>query len=54
METGRLIMEVATWTVIAAIIVFVIMQAPKVAVAVTSIGGWVTSEEAVLAGSKAA
>jgi uncharacterized MnhB-related membrane protein len=53
MGAGKMIMEIAMWTVVAAILVFVIMNAPKVAVAVTSIGNWVSTEQGIYMGGVA-
>jgi FtsH-binding integral membrane protein len=47
---GHFFMEIATWTVIAAIIVFLVMQAPKVAVAVSSVGNFVLNEQGIMTG----
>ena len=42
--------EVATWTIIAALIVFVVMNAGKVAMSTSSIGGWAMNEEGIMTG----
>lgn len=52
METGKLIMEVLSWTVVAAIIVFVIMNASGIAQSVTDVGNWALGEQRMIVASQ--
>ncbi len=48
---GHMIMEIASWTIIAAIIVLVVMNASKFATAIGSIGTFWIDETKLLTGS---
>ena len=50
--SGFNIVELLIWTLVAAMIVMIIMQADKVKAAIGSIGGWSLSEEGLLTGGK--
>jgi len=49
---GKNIMEIAAWTIIAALIVLVVMNASKFAVAISSITGFWGSETSMFTGSR--
>lgn len=52
METGKLIMEVLSWTVIAAIVVFIIFNASGIAQSTMDIGNWALSEQRMIVASQ--
>ena len=48
---GKNIMEIAAWTIIAALIVLVVMNASKFATAISSLTGFWSSETSMFTGS---
>lgn len=48
---GKLIMEIAAWTIVAAIIVLIVMNAKNFAIAISSITGFWGNETAMFTGS---
>lgn len=48
---GRRIVEVISWTIMAALLVLVVMNASNVAQVVTSVGGFWTTETAMFTGA---
>lgn len=51
MDAGHMIVEFISWTIVAAIVVLVVMNASKFKIAVGSVGGFWTSETKLLTGS---
>lgn len=47
---ASMVFEIATYTVMAAVLVFIIMNADKFAVAIGTLGGWATTEESIYTG----
>jgi hypothetical protein len=48
---GKIITDIISWTILAALAVLVVMNADKVAVAVTSVGGFWVTETGMFTGS---
>lgn len=46
----KMIFDIATLTIVAAIVVFIIFNAEKFAVAIGTLGGWATTEESIYTG----
>ncbi len=51
MPGGKMIMEIVSWTIVAAIIVLIIMNASKFATAIGSLTGFWGNETAMFTGS---
>jgi len=51
MDIGKMVMDIVMWTIVAAIIVLVIMNAGKFQTAVGSISGFWLGETALITGS---
>jgi hypothetical protein len=48
---GKVIIDIISWTIIAALLVLVVMNAQNVATVVTSIGGFWTTETSMFTGA---
>lgn len=48
---GKVFIDIISWTILAAIVVLLVMNAPKVATVVTSVGGFWGSETSMFTGS---
>lgn len=48
---GKLVVDIVSWTIIAALIVLVVMNASNVAIVITSLGGFWGKETAMFTGA---